>query len=220
MKIFEDWLIESHPSTWQGDGYYTYRGGHYKNKDDYYEYNPGRKEAEIKSACIRMLMSYFNKFKMTLEKTGKVKTYARYKVPFTIGEDTFYVIFADEKRSLDKKTTTNYKHGVAKDSPVTSVDSIIDCTYLVCKFVGFEGENTASFKVKEGTEPCVPCSQECLNEIGKLLMDMKNEKSSEEATKKFITQFKSLSTKYESDRKEESYWRDCYIKVNPSKKKK
>ena len=219
MKTFKEWLNESHPSTWQGDGYYRYNGGLYKNKDDYYEYNPGKREAEIKSACIRMLMSYFNKFKMTLEKTGKVKTYARYKVPFTIGENTFYVVFADEKRILDTKTTTNYKHGYGKDDPVTSVESVINCTYLVCKFVGFEGDGTTSFKVKEGTEPCVPCSQECLNEIGKILMDMKNEKSSETATKKFISKFKSLSEKYESDRKEEPYWHDCYIKVNPKKKK-
>ena len=35
MQIFEEWLNESHPSTWQGDGYYRYNGGLYKNKDDH-----------------------------------------------------------------------------------------------------------------------------------------------------------------------------------------
>ena len=210
MQIFEEWLNESHPSTWQGDGHFHYAGGHYKNKDDYYEYTPGKKESEIKSACIRRLMSYFNKFKMKLEKTGKVKTYARYKIPFTIGENTFYVVFADEKRGLKMLGYPDFDGN----------RSLLKGLYLVCKFMGFEGEGTTSFSVKEGTEPCVPCSTECLNEIGKLLMDMKDEKSSEEATKKFITQFKALEAKYDHDNKDDANWKDCYIRVDWSKKKK
>lgn len=210
MKIFEDWLIESHPSTWQGDGYYSYRGGRYKNRDDYNEYHGKHTwPSSIKSECIKRTMKMLAKFGMIVDKQGKKETYAHYKIPFTINGEKIYIVFADEDKLLDAQ----WVH------PVTKEVTKYEIAFLVCKFVRFEDEHGKKLGNSSSEGLYIPTGHSILERLREVLNDVKLAKSVNDAMKKFTSDFKTLFVEYDNEaiHVKSQYgkaWGGCHLKIH------